>query len=214
MAQTAPRLTATVADGLRGSSPRRAELVEAAARLFSERGYHGTSMKHLGDELGLLKGSLYAHIGSKQELLHEVVEEGAGRFLERGRAALDLDGDATERLEAFLVGHIETATEHLNAATVFLNEWRYLNDDLRADVQAKRDTYEGFVRTIIAGGIESGEFRDDADVDMAARLVLSAGNWVYAWYREGGSLSATEIGRRYTELLVRGLIIEEEDQKR
>lgn len=210
MAQSAPRL-ATLSDGVRGSSPRRAELVEAAARLFSERGYHGTSMKHLGDELGLLKGSLYAHIGSKQELLHEVVEEGATRFLERGRAALDLDGTATERLEAFLVGHIETATEHLDAATVFLNEWRYLNDDLRADVQTKRDTYEGFVRTIIAGGIATGEFRDDADVDMAARLVLSAGNWVYAWYRPGGSLSATEIGRRYTELLVRGLTIEEED---
>ena len=214
MAQTAPRPTATLTGGVRGSSPRRAELVEAAARLFSERGYHGTSMKHLGDELGLLKGSLYAHIGSKQELLYEVVEEGAGRFLERGRAALDLDGDATRRLEAFLVGHIETATQHLDAATVFLNEWRYLNDDLRADVQAKRDTYEGFIRTIISGGIDAGEFRDDADVDMAARLVLSAGNWVYAWYRVGGSLSSTEIGRRYTELLVRGLIIEEEGQMR
>jgi len=214
MAQTAARPTATLAGGVRGSSPRRAELVEAAARLFSERGYHGTSMKHLGDELGLLKGSLYAHIGSKQELLYDVVEEGAGRFLERGRAALDMDGDATQRLEAFLVGHIETATEHLDAATVFLNEWRYLNDDLRADVQAKRDTYEGFIRTIISVGIDAGEFRDDADVDMAARLVLSAGNWVYAWYRAGGSLSSTEIGRRYTELLVRGLITEEEDQER
>lgn len=213
MAQTAARIATSVAPGDRSSSPRRAELVQAAARLFSERGYHGTSMKHLGDELGLLKGSLYAHIGSKQELLHEVVEEGARRFLERGRAALEMNGCAAERLEAFLVGHIETATEHLDAATVFLNEWRYLKDELRADVRAQRDTYEGFVRTIIADGIAAGEFRDDADVDMAARLVLSAGNWVYAWYRVGGSLSSTEIGRRYTELLVRGLITEEEDQK-
>jgi len=214
MASTAARIANSVAPRGRASSPRRAELVTAAARLFSERGYHGTSMKHLGDELGLLKGSLYAHIGSKQELLHEVVEEGARRFLERGRAALDMDGGAAERLEAFLVGHIETATEHLDAATVFLNEWRYLNDELRADVQGQRDTYEGFVRMIIADGIHAGEFRDDADVDMAARLVLSAGNWVYAWYRVGGSMSSTEIGRRYTELLVRGLITEEEDQKR
>ncbi|MGI8941863.1 MAG: TetR/AcrR family transcriptional regulator [Actinomycetota bacterium] len=186
-------------------SPRRAELVVAAAKLFSRRGYHGTSMKHLADDLGMLKGSLYAHIGSKEELLYDVVAEGAERFLERGGAAVRMETSASERLGAFLVGHIETAVEHLDAATVFLNEWRYLSDDLRSDIQAKRDAYEALVRTIVAGGIASGEFRADADVAMTARLVLSAGNWVYAWYHPGGSLTSTDIGHRYTELLVRGL---------
>jgi TetR/AcrR family transcriptional regulator, cholesterol catabolism regulator len=195
MAQTAERTL----------SPRRAELVVAAARLFSERGYHGTSMKHLADSLGMLKGSLYAHIGSKEELLYEVVDEGAERFLTRAHEASTLEGTASDRLEAFLVGHIETAIEHLDAATVFLNEWRYLSDDLRAAVQDKRDTYEGLVRGIVTDGISSGEFRADADVAMTARLVLSAGNWVYAWYRPDGSLSPTEIGHRFTESIVRGL---------
>nr|MBA3290671.1 TetR/AcrR family transcriptional regulator [Actinomycetota bacterium] len=97
------------------------------------------------------------------------------------------------------------AVEHLDAATVFLNEWRYLSDDLRSDIQAKRDAYEALVRTIVADGIASGEFRADADVAMTTRLVLSAGNWVYAWYQPGGSLTSTDIGHRYTELLVRGL---------
>jgi AcrR family transcriptional regulator len=196
MAQTAERIM----------SPRRAELVAAATRLFSERGYHGTSMKHLADSLGMLKGSLYAHIGSKEELLYDVVAEGAGRFLTRAHAAAALEGSASARLEAFLVGHIETAIEHLDAATVFLNEWRYLSDDLRADIQEKRDTYEGLVRGIVSDGVSSGEFRADADIAMTARLVLSAGNWVYAWYRPDGSLSSTEIGHRYTELIVRGLM--------
>ena len=186
-------------------SPRRAELVAAATRLFSRRGYHGTSMKLLADSLGMLKGSLYAHIGSKEELLYDVVADGAERFLTRAHAAAALEGSASERLEALLVGHIETAIEHLDAATVFLNEWRYLSDDLRADVQGKRDIYEGLVRAIVTDGISSGEFRSDADVAMTARLVLSAGNWVYAWYRPDGSLSSTEIGHRYTELIVRGL---------
>jgi AcrR family transcriptional regulator len=195
MAQTAERTL----------SPRRAELVAAAARLFSERGYHGTSMKHLADSLGMLKGSLYAHIGSKEELLYDVVAEGAERFLTRAHAAAELEASSSDRLEVFLVGHIETAIEHLDAATVFLNEWRYLSDELRADVQEKRDVYEGLVRGIVADGISSGEFRSDADIAMTARLVLSAGNWVYAWYRSDGSLSSTEIGHRYTELIVRGL---------
>ncbi|HYP22434.1 MAG TPA: TetR/AcrR family transcriptional regulator [Actinomycetota bacterium] len=184
---------------------RRADVVKAAARLFSERGYHGTSMQHLGDALGLQRGSLYAHIGSKEELLFDVVEEGAERFLERGQRALDGDGSATERLTALLVGHAETAAEHLDSATVFLNEWRYLSEDLRAAVQAKRDRYEAMVRSIVDEGIATGEFRADADVRFAATLVLSAGNWLFSWYRPGGELGPTEIGERFAELLTRGL---------
>ncbi len=184
---------------------RRADVVKAAARLFSERGYHGASMQHLGEALGLQRGSLYAHIGSKEELLFDVVEEGAERFLERGEQALGAGGSATERLKALLVGHAETAAEHLDAATVFLNEWRYLSEDLRAAVQAKRDRYEAMVRSIVEQGIASGEFRADADVRFAATLVLSAGNWLFSWYRPGGELGPTEIGERFAELLTRGL---------
>ncbi|HEX2049640.1 MAG TPA: TetR/AcrR family transcriptional regulator [Actinomycetota bacterium] len=184
---------------------RRADVVKAAARLFSERGYHGTSMQHLGNALGLQRGSLYAHIGSKEELLFDVVDEGAERFLERGQQALDRPGTATERLTALLVGHAETAAEHLDSATVFLNEWRYLSEDLRAAVQAKRDRYEAMVRSIVEEGIATGEFRGDADVRFAATLVLSAGNWLFSWYRPGGELGPTEIGERFAELLTRGL---------
>ena len=184
---------------------RRGELVKAAARLFSARGYHGTSMKHLGDELGMLRGSLYAHIGSKEELLFDVVEEGAARFLERGEHAAALDAPAAERLEKLLIGHVTTAIEHIDAATVFLNEWRYLSDEARASVQAQRDRYEELVRGVITDGIASGEFRADVDVRLAATLVLSAGNWVYAWYRPDGTLTPEQIGKRFAELLVRGL---------
>jgi AcrR family transcriptional regulator len=187
------------------ASARRTEMGRAAARLFSERGYHGTSMQHLADALGLQRGSLYAHIGSKQELLFDVVDEGADRFLARGREAVDMPGPAGPRLRRLLVGHVETAIEHLDSATVFLNEWRYLPVDLRALIQVKRDTYEDMVRTIVSDGIARGDFRTDTDVGFAVRLVLSAGNWIYTWYRPGGDLGPEEIGERFAELLIRGL---------
>ena len=190
---------------VRPRSARRAEMVAVAARLFSERGYHGTSMQHLAEALGLQRGSLYAHIGSKEDLLFDVVNEGADRFLARGAEAIEAAGTGAERLRRLLVGHVETAIEHLDAATVFLNEWRYLSSDLRSIVQDKRDRYEAMVRRIIDDGIAAGEFRPDADVRFAARLVLSAGNWVYAWYRPGGELGPSEIGEKFAELLLRGL---------
>lgn len=183
---------------------RRADVVRAAASLFSERGYHGTSMQHLGEALGLLRGSLYAHIGSKEELLFEVVDEGADRFLERGQTALGKGGPAAERLKALLVAHIETAIEHMDAATVFLNEWRYLSDERRAVVVDKRHRYEAMMRGVIEEGMGTGEFRGDLDVPLASRLVLSAGNWTYSWYRPGGDLSPTEIAEMYADMLVQG----------
>src|SRR5688572_9543867 len=180
-------------------------MVQVAARLFSERGYHGTSIQHLADALGLQKGSLYSHIGSKEELLFDVVNDGADRFLERGENAYALPALASVRLRRLLVGHVETAIEHLDAATVFLNEWRYLSEERQTLVRAKRDRYEQLVRDIIEEGIAAGEFRDDANVRFAARLVLSAGNWTYAWFKPGGELGPTEIGERFADLLIRGL---------
>ena len=184
---------------------RRAELTSAAARLFSERGYHGTSMQHLGDALGIQRGSLYAHIGSKEDLLFDVVDEGADRFLERAEATLRLPALASVKLRRLLVGHIETAIEHLDAATVFLNEWRYLSEGPRTLIQNKRDRYESIVKEIVEEGITAGEFRADSDVNFAARLVLSAGNWTFAWYRPGGELGPTEIGERFARLVLQGL---------
>ncbi|CAN5513554.1 TetR/AcrR family transcriptional regulator [soil metagenome] len=180
-------------------------MVHAAARLFSQRGYHGTSMQDLADSLGLLRGSLYAHIGSKQELLFDVVDQGADRFLERGARAAARRAPAPERLRSFLIEHAETAIEHIESATVFLNEWRYLSQELRSIVQAKRDAYESIARAIIDDGIAEGQFRADLDVPLAARLVLSGGNWIYAWYRPGGEMSPAAVGAGFADLLVRGL---------
>jgi TetR/AcrR family transcriptional regulator, cholesterol catabolism regulator len=206
LAQRAEAQVAQAPTRTAGPRPRasRADVVRAAATLFSRRGYHGTSMQHLGEAIGLLRGSLYAHIGSKEELLFEVVDRGAEAFLERGRTAAALDADAAARLEALLVGHVETASEHLDSATVFLNEWRYLGDERRAEVKRKRDAYEQLVRDIISEGKKAGDFRPDLDVPLAARLVLSAANWTYSWYRPGGELSPTEIGKTFARMLVDG----------
>src|ERR1700756_4729171 len=103
-------------------SARRAELTRAAARLFAQKGYHGTSVGDLADALGLQKGSLYAHIDSKAELLWEVAREGAEAF----HAALDTvpdEGPVLERIRAALRAHLRVVADQLDIATVFVREW-------------------------------------------------------------------------------------------
>src|SRR3954451_4919366 len=106
-------------------SSRRSELTRAAARLFAEKGYHGTSTADLASALGVQKGSLYSHIESKADLLWEVAREGSVAF----HAALDSvpeDAPALERIRLALRAHLRVVGEQVDVATVFVREWRYL----------------------------------------------------------------------------------------
>src|SRR3990170_6396795 len=103
------------------ATPRREALTREAARLFAERGFHGTSMGDLAEALGVQKGSLYSLTGSKQKLLFETMLEGARAF----HAALDLvpeDATAVERIRHALRGHLGVVADQLDVATVFTRE--------------------------------------------------------------------------------------------
>src|ERR671923_3108056 len=116
---------------------RRRELSRQAARLFAERGYHGTSIGDLAAAMGVQKGSLYAHIASKQDLLYETMREGAEAF----HAALDEIPDdlkVTERIRLALRAHLRVVAEQLDVATVFIREWRYLEGERAAEFVADR----------------------------------------------------------------------------
>src|SRR5215467_15207607 len=109
-------------------SSRRNELTRTAARLFAEKGYHGTSIGDLAEAMGVQKGSLYAHIESKADLLWEVAREGSAAF----HAALDEvpeEGPVVDRIRAALRGHLHVVAEQLDVATVFIREWRYLDGE-------------------------------------------------------------------------------------
>jgi AcrR family transcriptional regulator len=167
----------------------RADVVAAAGRLFAEKGYHGTSMRDLGRELGLLGSSLYAHVESKQDLLVEVVEEGARLFEVSAQAALAEDGkSAPDRLRALIAGHVGVVLDNPDVARTFLNEARMLDEQHRSRVIAARDSYEKAFREVIAEGVASGELRKDVDPKIISILILSILNAIERWYHPDGPL--------------------------
>jgi len=181
---------------------RRDDLTRAAARLFAERGFHGTSMGDLAEELGVQKGSLYSHTGSKQQLLFETMLAGAEAF----HAALDAvpeDAPAVERIRLALRGHLRVVSEQLDVATVFTREWRYLDEAYRDQIMAERRRYEERFRALFRDGVESGELRSDLDAASAALLLLSAANWAYTWLT--ADRDTDELADRFTALLVDGM---------
>jgi len=183
-------------------TPRREALTREAARLFAERGFHGTSMGDLADALGVQKGSLYSLTGSKQQLLFETMREGARAF----HAALDEVPDratAVERIRLALRGHLGVVADQLDVATVFTREWRYLDDEYRDEILDERRRYEERFRALFREGVEAGELRSDLDAGAAALLVLSAANWAYTWLTPGRDTD--ELADRFTAILVDGI---------
>lgn len=171
---------------------RRRELTREAARLFAERGYHGTSLAEVADALGIQKPSLYHHIATKEDLLWEVAWAGAEAF----HAALDAvpDGPATERIRRALGAHLAVVADQLEVATVFTREWRALGGERRERFVAERRRYEERIRDLFREGVERGELRSDLDVATAALLFLSAANWAYTWLRPGVDTAALADG--------------------
>jgi AcrR family transcriptional regulator len=181
---------------------RREELTRTAARLFAERGFHGTSMGDLADAMGVQKGSLYSLTGSKQELLFETMRAGAAAF-HGGLDAIPDDLSAVERVRLALRAHLRVVSEQLDVATVFTREWRYLEGEHRETVLAERRRYEERWRSLFREGVERGELRVDLDVGAAALLALSAANWAYTWLAAGRDTD--ELADRFTAILVDGV---------
>jgi TetR/AcrR family transcriptional regulator, cholesterol catabolism regulator len=183
-------------------STRKSELTRQAARLFAEKGYHGTSIGDLAEAMGVQKGSLYAHIDSKADLLWQVARDGAAAF----HAGLDELPDApapTEKIRLALRAHLRVVAEQLDVATVFIREWRYLEGALREEFLAERRRYEERFRALFREARELGGLRTDLDDSTATLLALSAANWAYTWLRPGANTD--ELADRFFALLLDGM---------
>ena len=174
---------------------RRQHLLDAAAGLICQRGYHGTSMRDIGRATDMQPGSIYYHFASKDELLVAVYTEGVQRIAERVDAAVARATEPIKRLEAACVAHLEMLLTDSDYAQVVV---RVLPEDVpavSARLTALRDDYEERFRRLIAAlGLPRARRR-------YARLTLLGGlNGAQAWYRPGGD-SPARIARRVLECL-------------
>ena len=132
--------------------------MEVARRFFSTKGYHGTTIRDISEASGILSGSLYAHINSKEDLLFEITDRGAEAFLGSLRPIVEGPGSPREKLRRGLTAHARVVADNLEGATVFFHEWKSLSKERREIIQRKRDEYESLWARIIDEGIEKGEF--------------------------------------------------------
>ena len=193
-----PRNATTAAAGL----STRERLSVEAARLFAERGYHGTSVNALAVAVGIHKSSLYVYISSKEDLLADIALTGAAAF----HAALDeVPENAVpgERLQMALRAHLGVVEGQLDVATVWLQEWRYLTGDYRAAFVRERHRYEQRIRRILEAAIKAGDLRKDLDPGYATLVFLSVANWAYTWFT--ADTDVEQVTTEFLSILLRGI---------
>lgn len=187
------------------ASDRGTEIRAEALRLFAGKGYDATSMRDIAKAVGLLPGSLYAHIQSKEQLLLEIIEQGIDDFLEKMTPVMAEPVPAPERLRRAITAHMEVIGRDLDRTGVVFHQWRSLRGADRGRVVAKRNAYEQLFVDLLDAGITAGDFRPDLDSRFAVLVILGALNWAPEWFSPTGTGSAEEIGQRVSDLLLHGL---------
>jgi AcrR family transcriptional regulator len=185
---------------------RRREIIEAAATLFGSRGYHATTIRQVADATGILSGSLYAHIDSKEDLLYEIAVLDAEIFLDALRPIAEEDAPAAERLRDGLRAHLELVSRYGQQARLFLLEFKELETpERRQHVVELRDEYEALWAKILEDGRRDGTFAD-VDISMARIAIMSLANWAYLWLKPDGRLTPADVADAFSEILLRGLL--------
>jgi len=185
-----------------GGRRRLSEVIDAAAKVFAQRGYHGASTQDIADLLGMRQASLYYYFDSKEAALEAVCQDGHEGYVERIRRIARSDATASDKVAQVLFHH--AAPERRNCTLVFLRERRFLPPLARKRIRAFEVQYERGLQRIIEHGIRSGEFRADLDARMATLALLAIGNSAAVWYGREPDVTPERLSA-YVDLLVRAL---------
>jgi AcrR family transcriptional regulator len=179
------------------------QVVDAAAQLFHEKGYAATSVQDVADTLGLLKGSLYYYIKTKEDLLFAVVEDAHAASIANLEVVRASGPDCTAELRAFVRAHLGLLIRERVKLSVYLHDFRSLTSEHQHSVSAKRRDYSGYLEELIARGQQDQSFASSLNPHLTMLALLGMLNWTYEWYREGDAASAEQIIESFTAAALR-----------
>jgi AcrR family transcriptional regulator len=190
----------------------RKEILDASAQIFSQKGYHGTSMQDIAAAVNLQKASLYYHVSSKQEILFELLNRGLLILTEEVDQVISASNPPEEKLRLAIRAYLTALTENQDVTSVLLLEYRSLEPKYLTRHIEERDRFERIWRNLIIEGIQNQTF-SCGDPALATRALLGVMNWTVTWFRSDGPLSAGEIADQITDLYLLGLTAREMNVK-
>jgi TetR/AcrR family transcriptional regulator, cholesterol catabolism regulator len=184
----------------------RDEILEAAAQIFREKGFHAASMQDIAQAVNLQKASLYYHVTSKQEILLDLLDRALDLLIQIIEpvtcSALPPDQKVREAVRAYL----QAMLDNRDLAAVLLLEHRSLEPQYQARHIPRRDRFEHLWRDMLQEGLDQEVF-SCADAPLAARYLLGVLNWTITWYRRDGDLTPDSLAAQFADLYLSGLLV-------
>lgn len=178
------------------------ELLNAAAKIFYEKGYEASSLQDIANEVGILKGSIYYYIKTKKDLRDHLVNEVHLNGIRLVKSAAMTKGNPLERLEAVIIAHVTYLCNNMAQTAVYLEQFKNVIADSRYDM--KRHAYRDVVESVIREGQEEGYIFEDMHPSFTAQVILSSLNSVSQWYTPRKSRPPKMTAEHLARVLVRG----------
>lgn len=183
---------------------RKEQILEIATKLFHEKGYHATSMRHLAEQLGMEAASLYNHIAGKEELLQQICF-GMATFYNAHMEGVENEAiPPVARVEKLVRFHIGMMLTHFEQVYVTNRDWKHLKEPLLGNFLQQRKAYEKRFAGLVAAAIAAGEIKA-LHPHAAVLTILSAVRGIEYWQRNPRNISAVQIEEDMVQILMDGL---------
>lgn len=181
---------------------KREQILKAAADLFYERGYQGTTLDQVAQRLGVTKPFIYYHFQNKAEILHQIAHPSIERINAALDEALHSEGSAAARLRKAIIAITETMLDQQRYTAIYFREEKNFTPQAKAAQDRLRRAHDVKLRRLLEEGIASGEFRID-DSRFCVLAISGMTNWGYVWFNPDGRLTMAEVGEKMAELVLR-----------
>lgn len=186
------------------SQERRQEILEAAARLFREKGYNAVTIEEIASSLKMTKGSLYHYIHSKEDLLYECNRAAISPLMAEAQAIVESNDAPDEKLRRIVTLHISRLIDDPYMASLILHHIDSIPKPLRTIMIELRNAYDSLIKRIVKEGIDKGVFVD-ASPTLVTYFLLGACNDLPTWYRPDGGKTKEEIIQFFVNMTLRAV---------
>ncbi len=192
--------------GLPRRDSRRAEILDAFTRAVADRGYDGTNFGDLATELGISKGTIVHHFGTKDRMLRELHENYMRRRLAEVQLVWSRLARPAERLAAFVHLGVRYQVVDRTATVAFQREVRRFASAPGMETSlALREEYRQLVEGVLAAGVAAGEFRPGDDRLRTLQL-FGAVHWMWTWFDPDGPGSVEQVSASYVDTFLAGVL--------
>lgn len=180
--------------------------MDAASQIILDKGYSATSIQDIADSVGILKGSLYHYVRSKEDFLYTIIKEVYDEAITDMRRVVSMEAPPLERLVAFVRAHVVFASEHLVGYSVQIREFNQLSPERQAEIRRGGETYVEVLRQLLDECQAAGMIDAKLDTRLASIIITGELNSMTRWFSPRGALKPAELADVYAGMILTSVV--------